>query len=394
MTRRRIFIYVQHLLGIGHLKRASAIARAMASEGMEVTLVSGGMPLPGLALDGLQFVQLPPAMTADATFKVLVDEDQKPVDASWKERRRQLLLEAWRKARPHALVFELFPFGRRQMRFELEPLLDAAISSVQKPVIVSSVRDILGGGQKNPARQAEMLALFERYFDHLLVHGDPKIIPFERTFLYAAKLAERLHYTGYVVNTDAPLHSVSGLNKPGDGEVVVSAGGGAVGFRLLDCAIRARPLSYLHEKTWRILVGVNADRTEFDRLVHLAREIGAGRVIVETARADFTELLENCAVSVSQGGYNTVMEVLLSRTRAVVVPFAGGSESEQTLRAAMLAERGMIETLDELALEPKSLATAVDRAAQRRKAAMGSIDIGGAGQSTRLVSEWTSRLPW
>lgn len=394
MISRRIFIYVQHLLGIGHLKRASAIARAMALEGMEVTLVSGGMPLPGLALDGLRFVQLPPVMAADATFKVLVDGDQKPIDASWKERRQELLLDAWHKAEPHALVFELFPFGRRQMRFELEPLLDAATSSTHKPVIVSSVRDILGGGQTNPARQAEMLALFERYFDHLLVHGDPKIIPFDRTFLHAGKLAERLHYTGYVVDGDAQRHSVSGLDKPGDGEVVVSAGGGAVGFRLLDCAIRARPLSLLHDRTWRILVGVNADRAEFDRLADLAKELGADRVIVETARADFTELLENCMVSVSQGGYNTVMEVLQSGVRSVVVPFAGGSESEQTLRTTILAERGMIEMVDEVELEPKSLAAAVDRAAQRCKAATGLIDLGGARQSTGLVSEWTSGLQW
>jgi predicted glycosyltransferase len=382
------------LLGIGHLKRASAIARAMALEGMEVTLASGGMPLPGLALDGLRFVQLPPVMAADATFKVLVDGDQKPIDASWKERRRELLLEAWHKAEPHALVFELFPFGRRQMRFELEPLLDAARSSTRKPVIVSSVRDILGGGQTNPGRQAEMLAMFDRYFDHLLVHGDPKMIPFDRTFLHAGKLAERLHYTGYVVDGDARRSSVSGLDKPGDGEVVVSAGGGAVGFRLLDCAIRARPLSLLHDRTWRILVGVNADRAEFDRLVRLAEELGAGRVIVETARADFTELLENCAVSVSQGGYNTVIEVLQSRACAVVVPFAGGSESEQTLRTVILAERGMIEMVDEVALEPNSLAAAVDRAAGRSKAATGLIDLGGAKQSTRLVSEWTSGLQW
>lgn len=394
MTTRRVFVYVQHLLGIGHLKRAATIARAMALEGMEVTLVSGGMPLPGLAPDGLRFVQLPPAMAADATFKVLLDDNQKPIDASWKQRRRERLLDAWREAQPHALVFELFPFGRRQMRFELEPLLDTATSSLRKPVIVSSVRDILGGGQKNPARQVDMLAMFERYFDHLLLHGDPKIIPFDRTFLHAGMLKERLHYTGYVVDGDARQRTVSGPEKPGDGEVVVSAGGGAVGARLLDCAIRARSLSLLRDRTWRILVGVNADRAEFDRLAHLAKDLGAGRVIVESARADFTELLQNCAVSVSQAGYNTVMEVLQSRARAVVVPFAGGSESEQTLRAAILAERGMIEMVDEAALEPSVLSAAIDRAAQRRKAAVQSVDLGGARRSARLVSEWTSELQW
>jgi len=37
-------MYVQHLLGIGHLKRAATLARAMRSAGFELTLASGGAP--------------------------------------------------------------------------------------------------------------------------------------------------------------------------------------------------------------------------------------------------------------------------------------------------------------------------------------------------------------
>ncbi len=38
----KVMIYVQHLMGIGHQKRASAIARAMAAKGLDVHYVSGG----------------------------------------------------------------------------------------------------------------------------------------------------------------------------------------------------------------------------------------------------------------------------------------------------------------------------------------------------------------
>ena len=38
----RVFFYVQHLLGIGHLRRAATLARAMAAGGFDVLLVSGG----------------------------------------------------------------------------------------------------------------------------------------------------------------------------------------------------------------------------------------------------------------------------------------------------------------------------------------------------------------
>ncbi len=38
----RVLFYVQSLLGIGHLKRASLIARALAAAGLDVTLYQAG----------------------------------------------------------------------------------------------------------------------------------------------------------------------------------------------------------------------------------------------------------------------------------------------------------------------------------------------------------------
>ena len=44
----KVFFYVQHLLGIGHLKRAHTLARALRAAGFEVTLASGGLPVAGI----------------------------------------------------------------------------------------------------------------------------------------------------------------------------------------------------------------------------------------------------------------------------------------------------------------------------------------------------------
>ena len=48
MTAPKIFFWVQHLLGIGHLKRTATLTRAFRRLGMEVTVVSGGQDVPGL----------------------------------------------------------------------------------------------------------------------------------------------------------------------------------------------------------------------------------------------------------------------------------------------------------------------------------------------------------
>ena len=364
----KVFFYVQHLLGIGHLRRAATLARALERAGFEVTLASGGKPV-----EGYRVLQLPPA-SSDASFLHLLDEHGNPVDDAWKRRRREALLAAYAAAAPDVLLIELFPFGRRQMRFELLPLLNQAIAATPRPLIVCSVRDLI---QAKAEREQEIVECFEHFYDRLLVHGDPRLARFERSFGAAARIAGKLHYTGYVVQEMPETESDAGAN-----EVLVSAGGGAVGQRLLETAIAARALSSLRELTWRVLAGINAEN--FDAL-----QARAGRgVIVERFRNDFTLRLRNCVLSVSQAGYNTVLETLQARARAVVVPFAGVAESEQSLRANLLAERGLLEVVEEAALTPATLAAAIDRAAARPRPAPGAIDLDGARRSAQLLREW------
>lgn len=379
----RAFVYVQHLLGIGHLKRAATLARSLAAEGLQVTLASGGAAVPGMKVDKVKFVQLPPASAADLSFKSLVDEAGRAVDDAWKRRRSAALLEAWRAADPHVLVLELFPFGRRQMRFELLPLLELAASAPRRPVIACSVRDILGAA-KSAERQQETLDLVQRCFDGVLVHGDPSVIAFERSFPLAPRIAQKLHYTGYVVDEPAAHASRDGAN-----EVIVSAGGGAVGERLLEAAIEAKPLTSARHRTWRVLAGDNLPQPVVRRLARLAQR--AGGVVLEKSRPDFTTLLANCALSISQAGYNTLLETVQAGARAVAVPFAGGAETEQTLRARCFAERGLLEVLEESALTPQALAAAADRAAARPRPAAGGIDLDGARKSAALLARWAAQ---
>lgn len=382
----RVLFYVQHLLGIGHLQRAASLVHAMTGAGLEVTLVTGGVPVPGLAFEAAQVVQLPPASAADLSFKTLLDVRGRPVDDAWKQARRELLLAAWRRADAHAVVVELFPFGRRQMRFELLPLLDAARAAARRPVIVSSVRDVLGGGQADPVRQDQMLDTFEHYFDHVLVHGDAALIPFERTFLQAGRLGARLHYTGYVAGPDSDLLQLATPAQRAHGEVLVSVGGGAVGRRLLEAAIAARPMTTLRGHRWRLLAGVNASDVDLAHLDRLARATPG--VQVERHRADFRQLMARCRLSVSQGGYNTVMDILQARPAAVVVPFAGGAEVEQSMRARLLADRGWIELVEEANLNPDVLARAIDRAAARPPLAALPVGLEGARNSAVLLAQW------
>ncbi|WP_373087708.1 glycosyltransferase, partial [Sneathiella sp.] len=97
--------------------------------------------------------------------------------------------------------------------------------------------------------------------------------------------------------------------------------------------------------------------------------------------------LMNCALSISQGGYNTVMEVLHAKCRAVIVPYAGGLETEQTLRARLLAEKGVLQIADETGLTAAGLAAKVE-AALSGPPATAKIDVTGAETTATLLKKW------
>ncbi len=386
MNLPSVLFYVQHLLGIGHLKRAVVLARAMRRAGLKVTLVSGGEAVPVIDSSGLDLVQLPPTRAADMSFKVLLDENGVPVDDAWRERRRDRLLQVFHATRPQVVIVELFPFGRRQMRFELTPLLEAAWAATPRPMVVSSVRDILVE-KSDPRRNREMVDLALRRFDKVLVHGDPQLIPFDDTFPFARELGERLIYTGYVADdltaalpTDVP---------PRRHGVLVSAGGGAVGDTLLQTALAARPLSRMASEPWRLLAGDNLSEATFR---DLAAQAPAG-VVVERARRDFVALMRGAALSISQGGYNTIVELLSTGTPAVVVPYAGGEETEQTIRARLLAKRGLVTVVDAEGLTPEVLARAADAAASQKPDTATRPRLDGAGETARIVAGLASVHP-
>ncbi|MEC8530501.1 MAG: glycosyl transferase, partial [Pseudomonadota bacterium] len=233
MTTPKVFFWVQHLLGIGHLKRTAVLTRAFQRAGMKVTIVSGGQEVPGLNIGDAKLIQLPPVRAADKYFKVLIDEQDREIDQTFINQRRDILLQIFTREAPDIILTELFPFGRRQLRAELTALLDEAINRHVRPLIISSVRDILVDPPK-PERVQEMLVRIEKYYDRVLVHGDPNLIPFGETFRHAEQITDRIAYSGYVV--DVPQKKING---PGTGEVIVSAGGGAVSEELFRAAMAA-----------------------------------------------------------------------------------------------------------------------------------------------------------
>lgn len=372
----KVLFYVQHLLGIGHLLRAARVVKALAADGFEVLFTMGGPSVPGLDVGDATLLALPPVKAGTGGFGALVHPDGRPFDAEAQAERAAILLAAFDRFAPDVLMTEAFPFGRRQMRFELLPLLARAKAHRSPPLFVASVRDILQRDRRTE-RIAETVQTIDRFFDLVIVHGDPRLAPLERSFPHADRFSAKIAYSGLVAPATVGSEGAAGGERYA---VVVSVGGGAVGQSLLDAALRARPMTRLAERPWLLLTGPNMSPA----VAALLAERRDASVSVETFVPNLVAVLAQADLSISQAGYNTVADILVAGCRSVLVPYARDGETEQGDRAAILSGLGLAVAVPEGDLSPERLAAATDRAMAHPRA-VHSVDLDGANTTARIL---------
>ena len=411
----RILIAVTHLLGIGHLVRARQLARALAGVGHEVTLASGGMP-DGKAAASYRFVQLPPVRTQGTDFRNLLDERGGVATPERLATRREQLVALTRELSPDIVVTEHFPFGRRQLADEFLALIATAREANPRALVLSSIRDVLVAPQR-PERLIETAERIAALFDAVLVHGDPSVLPLEASWPVTPEIAGKLIYTGYLaasaqsphpeeprsgVSKDDPDGSgaswsilrdaISGEMAPqdeglknGDGTILVSGGGSAAALPLFEMALGAAQL--LPQRSFHLLIGRGVSEADFTAL----RQSAPDNARVEWARPDFPALLAACSLSISQAGYNTVLDLLQAGRPALLVPFDAGNETEQALRAAAL-ERAGLARVGNLPDGPQALAAAIETALAWGAPRAAKVDLdGGRGAIAAIAGLLASR---
>lgn len=385
----KILFYCQHVLGIGHLFRALEICRAL--EGHAVLLVTGGPKIEAEIPAHVELINLP-GLQMDAEFKGLFSADESVSLDQIKRLRREKLCAVIEKEKPHIFFLELYPFGRKAFRFELDPALQAVRGNpALRCGVISSVRDILVEKENQDRHEGRVLETLNRFFDAVLVHADPKLISLKETFLRFAEIKIQVVHTGYIAqkpraDSRSRIRRQLGIGKE-DRMIVASAGGGNVGKPLLESAIGA--FGRLKMKAPAHLYVYTGPYMAESDLEHL-KTLGTGqRVRVSRFTPDFLSFLAAADLSISMGGYNTTMNILATGVPALVWPFA--ANREQRRRAEKLAERGALKLIDDQDLKPDNLAAIIDRSLNRAGSRKIDIDLNGAAFTARWLEGWVER---
>jgi predicted glycosyltransferase len=369
---KRLLFYCQPVLGIGHYIRSRELVRALRA--FEVCFVNGGELVSGLEMPPEVEVVNLPVLKSDAEFQQLqlggsgFDLDEV------KAQRTQLLLATYHRIQPDMVVIELFPFGRRKFDFELLPLLAAA---APKTTVVCSLRDILVSKRQQAQFEEEACALMNRYFDLLLVHSDPTFQRLDETFPRVNELTCEVRYTGFVAQKRAASSPKPMNTSP---LLLVSIGGGRVGHELIDCALAASALLAIPHRL-HIVTGPHCPDEIFAQFEQ--RVAAQSAVTLERFTPAFPARLQHADLSISMAGYNTCMDLLAAGTRALLYPFTGNNNQEQTMRARKLERLGRVKVMEQL--DPARLAAAITQSLQAPVPTI-TLDMNGAATTARLLA--------
>ena len=381
--RPAILFYCQHSLGLGHLVRSLALAERLGRR-FRVMLLNGGRLPAGITVPpNIQLVNLPPLGMNEAGQ--LISYDKRISVERALDRRQKMLRVTFDNLRPVAILVELFPFGRKKFANEILPLLEVARARETRALVVCSLRDILVSRDRDQQEHDDRAAAWaNEFFDVVLIHSDPSFARFEESFHSNVPLRVPIKYTGFVVPGSTPASTPESKQK----RILVSAGGGIAGEPLLRMAIEAH--DYLQEDPeveMKVIAGPFLSEESWRALRLLARGRNQLRLVRQVN--DLCGELSGAAVSISQAGYNTCLDVLRAQVPAILVPFAKENEDEQRRRALRLQELGAVTVIEQKDLTPSHLATEIRRL-MNSKVATPPLDLNGAENSAALIESMTA----
>lgn len=371
----RVAIHTQHFAGVGHQVRASRLARAFRQAGGRVLVFDGGRPFkesdaaPGEAVD---CVHLPPVVWGRQGLKPWSGSHSLPAVLA---DRRRLLLEGLSHLRPDLFLIDSFPFSRWALRAEILAGIHRLKADNSSARVVCSLRDVprVSRHHRNgalregvpviahawPERPGDdgldaVPELLNAHFDAIVIHGDPRVALLEAQYPWWERLQIPVHYTGFV-RQEEPGSGPASVLLAARPLIVVSVGGGVNGLALIDLVTAAWGLLRRSQGwaggTMLVFGGALMSPAELARAGAACQRHGAQ---FERFSQQFPAWLRAADLSISRGGYNTMVALLAAGVRGLVFPAA--DVSDQSPRVRRLAAMGVVSTGDEARLVPSLLA--------------------------------------
>ncbi|MCB1149356.1 MAG: hypothetical protein KDK48_04255 [Chlamydiia bacterium] len=350
---RGIF-FCESIWGLGHVKRLASIASAAG----DADFFHAGPSLIAEA-PGVRFHTLPPLFRYEGLAEANLPS--KSEINALVEKRFAKFREAVSGVYDY-YVIEMFPFAKELLFFDFERHILYLKAKNPRLKVYCSFR---GYHNVKPAENKFLEMLHE--FDGVLVHTDPSLLRLETSYPDVDFSRANIAYTGFVTEP------YIGTKERGN-TLIISFGGGhqaKIALELLDVLKRYRRFDI------RIALGPYCPPEIKENV--LASGIGE----VSDFIPDFRAALASARLSLSLGGYNTLMDLLQTKTPSLVIRGA----SDQKILPKVLANKGLLVEIDSKELEKEHLERKIEEALRWRcPDPYPPIDFGGKAASATLLT--------
>lgn len=358
-----ILMYSHDTYGLGHIRRTMAIAQQLRKSNTNILILTGS-PIAGRLTfpKYVDYVRVPGMIKKanDEYFPLTIRID--PMQAM--EIRQSIIMATVKTFLPDLFIVDKEPQGLKK---EVLPALEWIKQNLKDTKTILGLRDIMDDAETVKADwiKKNIYATIENLYSEVWVYGRKNIYNPIQEYDIPESIGKKVHFTGYIPRK-VPQKSVAEslrlqLNiMKNENLVTVTTGGGGDGFLVLDSYLkmleRMKAHSILPPFQTVLVTGPFLSRKDKDQVLERANELG---IQAYDFFSDMETLIAASDIVVCMGGYNTLCEVLSSKTMSLVIP-RETPRKEQYIRARAFHREQLIEfipwsRLDALNLEEKLL---------------------------------------
>jgi predicted glycosyltransferase len=352
----RIALYSHDTMGIGHMRRNLLIAQVLAqsaAKGREpvILLIAGGREMCAFGL---------PAGTDCLTLPALDKEN----NGQYRARRWDMSLKELLNLRSRSIAASLCGFTPDVLIVDKVPRgaggeLEQALQELHaegRTRYVLGLRDVLDDPEtvRREWKESRAEEAISRFYDAVWIYGDRRVFDPVMEYQFGSQVAAKVSYSGYLVqkqqeNFTARSDADAALGEHSYDLVLCLVGGGQDGSQLAETFAQT---DFPAGTTGVILTGPFMPPQVQNRLQRLAQKNRRLRVLGFVTDSDL--LLQRASRVVAMGGYNTICEILASKTPALIVPRVTPRQ-EQLIRAERMQELGLVDMLHPKDLSARAL---------------------------------------
>lgn len=390
LERPMALFYSPDSIGLGHMRRNSAIATALVEAvpfANALLLVGSGT---GAVFDlpkGVDSIKLPSVLKTGAERWQSRTMTLSPNVAA--KLRAGLIKETVATLRPDVFVVDHLPAG---VWNELLPTLELIGASGGRMRAVLGLRDILDEPERICSRwQADgTYELIDRYYDHIFIYGQKSHYAAAEAYGLEARMPGKITYCGYVSagarRQASKSGTINGVKAPDDGRkhIVVTAGGGFDAHPMMSACLGA--ITQI-KSTWPLAATmVTGPLMPVANRERLETEAAGLPVELITWTNDLAGHFDQADLIITMGGYNSILETVSLGKPVINIPRTGPSQ-EQRMRARRFRELGLLDYVDLDDADRATLGTRIADALARPHAPAELFRTDGADVAARLIAE-------